>query len=90
MFGITFTKTRNRREHEMPAKKLRTNFPQIGNTISRQYKGLTFQARIVEVNKAYGKVALEMEGVIYDSPSAAAKKITGSDVNGWVFWKLDN
>jgi hypothetical protein len=74
----------------MSTRKIRTNLPEIGTIVFKKYKGLTVQAKIVEVNKAYGKVALEMDGVIYDSPTAAAKKISGNEVNGWVFWKLDN
>ena len=38
----------------------------------------------------YGKVeggALVVDGKSYDSPSAAAVAITGTSVNGWVFWE---
>lgn len=37
----------------------------------------------------YGKVekgALVVDGKRYDSPSSAAVAITGTSVNGWVFW----
>ena len=32
---------------------------------------------------------IDLDGEIFESPSGAAKTITGSSVNGWWFWKLD-
>ena len=32
---------------------------------------------------------IDLDGEIFESPSGAAKGITGSSVNGWWFWKLD-
>jgi hypothetical protein len=29
------------------------------------------------------------DGEIFESPSGAARGVTGSSVNGWSFWKLD-
>jgi len=32
---------------------------------------------------------IDLDGEIFESPSGAAKGVTGSSVNGWWFWKLD-
>jgi hypothetical protein len=32
---------------------------------------------------------IDVDGEIFDSPSGAAKMVTGSATNGWWFWKLD-
>jgi hypothetical protein len=32
---------------------------------------------------------IDLDGEIFESPSGAAKRVTGSSVNGWWFWKLD-
>jgi hypothetical protein len=32
---------------------------------------------------------IDLDGEIFESPSGAARTITGSSVNGWWFWKLD-
>jgi hypothetical protein len=44
------------------------------------YKGQTYLARVVAS-------ALVLNGERFDSPSAAAVKITGNPVNGWTFWE---
>jgi hypothetical protein len=40
---------------------------------------------------ADGSISLTIEGNLkeYQSPSAAAKALTGKSLNGWVFWKVD-
>jgi hypothetical protein len=51
-----------------------------GTEFRATYKGKTY----------YGKVeagALVVENKRYDSPSSAAVAITGSMVNGWIFWE---
>ena len=32
---------------------------------------------------------LDVDGVTYDSPSGAAKAVTGKSTNGWWFWRLE-
>ena len=44
------------------------------------YKGRTYLARVEDG-------ALTLNGERFDSPSAAAMKITGNHVNGWYFWE---
>ena len=59
-------------------------FP-VGTEFRAHYKG---QMRTGRVENG----ALVVDGIVYESPSAAAGAITGSAVNGWRFWecKLPN
>jgi len=68
----------------MPKRKER-NLPQLGSRFSRIYKGETY---IMEVVKEAGMVQYKVGRKIHSSPSAAAKSITNTEVNGWVFWRL--
>jgi hypothetical protein len=54
-------------------------FP-AGTEFRAHYKGETHLAR-VQIG------ALVVYGQRYDTPSAAAMAITGSPVNGWMFWE---
>lgn len=54
-------------------------FP-VGTEFRAQYKGATHTGQVVDG-------ALVVGGRQFDSPSAAAVSITGSAVNGWVFWE---
>lgn len=55
------------------------HFP-AGTEFRATYKSQTYLARV-----ASG--ALVLNGERFDSPSAAAMKITGNPVNGWTFWE---
>ena len=54
-------------------------FP-VGTEFRANYKGRTYLARVEGG-------ALVLNGVKYDSPSAAAMSITTKPVNGWTFWE---
>jgi hypothetical protein len=54
-------------------------FP-AGTEFRAHYKGETHLARVQNG-------ALVVNGQRYDTPSAAAMAITGSPVNGWMFWE---
>lgn len=54
-------------------------FP-AGTEFRASYKGQTYLARVQDA-------ALVWNGERFDSPSAAAVKITGNAVNGWNFWE---
>ena len=54
-------------------------FP-AGTEFRANYKGRTYLARVEGG-------ALVLNGVKYDSPSAAAMSITAKPVNGWTFWE---
>ncbi len=51
-----------------------------GLCLSKTYKGKTYTAVARD-----GKIIMNKKE--YDSPSAAAKAITGNNVNGWMWWK---
>lgn len=51
-----------------------------GTEFRAHYKGETHLARVQNG-------ALVVNGQRYDTPSAAAMSITGSPVNGWMFWE---
>jgi hypothetical protein len=55
------------------------HFP-AGTEFRASYKGRTYLARVEGG-------ALVLNGVKYDSPSAAAMSITTKPVNGWTFWE---
>lgn len=69
----------------MPKRKPRT-LPKPGSTFKREYQDKTYNLLVVEHN---GRVLYRMNGVSFNSPSAAAKSLTNHAVNGWVFWAMD-
>ncbi|GIW91260.1 MAG: hypothetical protein KatS3mg109_1692 [Pirellulaceae bacterium] len=62
--------------------KLDDRLPPPGTIISRQYKGQTFQVKVLP----HG---FEYEGEVYRSLSAVAKAITGTHCNGYLFFRLN-
>ncbi|MFC1915238.1 DUF2924 domain-containing protein [Chloroflexota bacterium] len=69
----------------MPKRKER-KLPQSGSRFSKTFKGETYT---MEVVKEAGVVRYKVGREVYASLSAAAKSITKTDVNGWVFWGLE-
>ena len=57
-----------------------TSFP-VGSEFTADYKGETCSGFVKD-----GKLELS-DGTKFTTPSAAAVHITGSNVNGWRFWK---
>ncbi len=55
--------------------------PLPGTIITREYKDASYEVQVLAVG-------FEFEGQRYKSLSAVAKKITGSHVNGYQFFKL--
>jgi hypothetical protein len=51
-----------------------------GTELRATYKGQTYLARV-------SAGALVFDGESFESPSAAAMKITHTPVNGWTFWR---
>lgn len=58
-----------------------TRLPPPGNWIEREYKGRTIRVLVIEG-------AFEYEGERYRSLSAIAKAVTGSHMNGFLFFRL--
>jgi len=52
--------------------------------IQKTYKGKTYKAKVRSNGKIY------YEGVVYDNPTAPAKKIVKRTVSGWLFWHFKN
>ena len=57
-----------------------THFP-AGSEFMTEYKGKTYSGLVKD-----GKFQLS-DGNTFSTPSAAAAHVTGSNVNGWRFWK---
>ena len=80
----------------MPVRKQRTKFPEPGTILRRRYRtrkkldDRTYEAMVVSVDRGTGWVAVELEGKTYKSLSAAARSITGYQVDGWIFWGLES
>lgn len=69
----------------MPTRKSRKE-PAVGTICSRNYKGKTYTMKVIKTEMGIGyKVGRD----VFKTPSAAAKAITKTEVNGWVFWGLD-
>ncbi|GIW90014.1 MAG: hypothetical protein KatS3mg109_2305 [Pirellulaceae bacterium] len=62
--------------------KLDDRLPPPGTIITRQYKGQTFQVKVLP----HG---FEYQGEVYRSLSAVAKAITGTHCNGYLFFRLN-
>lgn len=70
-------------------RKIRHNIPAAGTVIRRQHGGRTIEGTVFA--RPGGTVGIEIDGVQYPSPSAAAKAVTGyKEINGWLFWRLDS
>lgn len=68
----------------MPIKIKRPN-PLAGSKFEKKYKGKPYT---LEVVKSEVGVSFKLKGAIYLTPTAAAKSITKTEVNGWHFWRI--
>jgi hypothetical protein len=71
-------------ERTMTAKVALTadnRLPLPGTIITRPYKGQMLQVKVL-------REGFEFEGEVFNSLSAAAKRITGSHCNGYLFFRL--
>jgi len=59
--------------------------PPVGTVFQRTFRGKLHTMRVVNDR---GKTAFQVSGRVFGSPSAAAKHITKSEVNGWRFWYI--
>lgn len=59
------------------------DFPD-GTVLRAVHKG---EPHTLTVLRGGGRPCYEHDGTTYRSPSAAAKAITGTSVNGWKFWR---
>ena len=68
-----------------PQRKNHT-LPRVGSSFERNYKGKAFRMELIRIKD---KLVYRVSGTDYSSPSAAAKSITGPEVNGWKFWNME-
>jgi Protein of unknown function (DUF2924) len=60
--------------------------PKVGAKFERTFKDRKYLLTVVRTPSGIG---YEVGGQIFKSPSAAAKSIVETAVNGWKFWHLD-
>lgn len=70
---------------QMPIHKKRET-PVIGYVFERKYHNQIYRLKVI--NSGTG-VAYELNGKTFKTPTAAAKSLTNSEVNGWEFWERD-
>lgn len=66
-------------------KRKQRKEPPVGSKFQRVYKHNCFT---LEVVRHQGRISYKVKDTAYSSPSAAAKAVTNSSVNGWVFWGI--
>lgn len=69
----------------MPKIKNRET-PKIGSIYEKKFNGVVYQ--LLVINSENG-IAYKLGEQIFSTPTAAAKSIQKTEVNGWKFWKID-
>jgi hypothetical protein len=59
----------------------------VGSQYSREYKGKKYLVKVVRLEN--GRTGYKVGQDVFTSPSTAARSITGSHVNGWSWWKIE-
>jgi hypothetical protein len=68
------------------AKRKPRQLPKVGTVYEKRFKKTLYRLTVVKTGHVIGfKVGTN----VYQSPSGAAKAITGSEVNGWAFWGME-
>jgi hypothetical protein len=57
--------------------------PKVGVTFVRTFNHRKYQLKVVSTPHGIG---YDVGGQVFKSPSGAAKSITKTSINGWVFW----
>jgi hypothetical protein len=68
----------NRKQHKLP---------KLGATFERKWHDKLYRLKVIAQKD--GKIAFEVAGDVFATPSGAAKSITKQEVNGWAFWRID-
>jgi hypothetical protein len=69
----------------MPKRK-QHSVPQVGTKFEKTYKGKQFVLSVVAED---GRTQFRVGRTTFSTPTAAAKNITGGEVNGWKFWRIE-
>jgi len=70
----------------MPKRKKRA-LPTVGSLFERSYKGKVYRLKVIESQTG---IAYELADRKFNTPTAAAKSLVKTEVNGWTFWKIDH
>ena len=69
----------------MPVRKTHS-LPKVGDTFNRTFKHVQYTMTVVEEGN---RIGYKVGNNVYRSPSAAAKSVTQTAVNGWTFWRIE-
>jgi hypothetical protein len=69
----------------MGAPKKRT-LPLVGSCYEKTYKGTKYRMVVVKHGSGIG---YKVGNKVFKAPSEAARSVTGNDVNGWIWWRID-
>ena len=67
-------------------KKIKHTVPKAGTIFEKRYRGRFYKLTVVT---SFGKLAFDLDGRTFKTPTAAAKSITKHEINGWKFWCID-
>lgn len=68
------------------AKRKNRKMPKTGEVFEKTFDGKRYVLTVVNDGQ---RIGYKVGQTIYPSPSAAAKAITETEVNGWKFWRID-
>ena len=71
----------------MKGKRKERTHPIVGKEYKKTYKEKNFILKVIDDQ---GSILFKLQGKVFKTPTAAAKSITRYEVNGWVFWGIDN
>jgi hypothetical protein len=69
----------------MPRHRVRQP-PRPGRRFKKKYRGREYELEVVRHNNA---VWYSLGSRLFRTPSAAARALTGHEINGWKFWKIE-
>lgn len=69
-------------------RNLNRELPQVGTKLIKKYRGVIYNAKIVNDKTKISGKSVEYSGVKYRTMTAAAVSITKHATNGWAFWKI--
>lgn len=69
-------------------KNIERELPPVGTALTGKFMGTAYKAKIIKDKNSTSGRAIEYDGNIYQSMTAAAKAITKQSTNGWRFWKF--
>lgn len=67
----------------MKRAKIKHVLPKVGTRFVHKSKDKIHEMVVINVN---GTIKFKVDGIEFDSMSAAAKYITKTEVNGWKYW----